>query len=125
MTTFDMLFFHVFQYYKNKKVRKADAIATCYLTFLQCALLLLLGVFFSKFFKQMHVETMSSSKAWTLYVIAVVFIYFKNWMQYGGRKRKVRNANILKNKRLNYSIWLIWFVPFSLLALSYILYQAF
>lgn len=124
MTTFDILFFHFFQHYKTKKSKKANSIATFYITFLQCSLLLLLGVFFAKFFRQMHMDTMNADKAWTLFVLIVVFIYFKNWMQYGGRKRKVLNAKMLKNKKLTYNIWLLWLLPVAVLGLTYVLFQA-
>ncbi|GGZ84769.1 hypothetical protein [Algibacter mikhailovii] len=124
MTTFDNFFFHFLQYYKTKKNKKATRIATFYITFLQSSLLLLLGVFFAKFFKQMHVETMSSTKAWTLFTLTVIILYFKNWMQYGGKKLKVRGAKMLKNKKLNYNIWMLWLLPFIILALTYILFQA-
>ena len=124
MTTFDILFFHFFQFYKTKKNKKANSIATFYITFLQSSLLLLLGVFFAKFFRQMHMDTMSSDKAWTLFVLIVIFIYFKNWMQYGGRRRKVLNAKMLKNKKITHNIWLLWLLPIAVLGLTYILFQA-
>lgn len=124
MTTFDQLFFHFFQHYKTRKSKKANSIATFYITFLQSSLLLLLGVFFAGFFRQMHVDTMSASKAWTLFVLVVVFLYFKNWMQFGGRKRKVLNAKMLKKKKLSYNIWLLWLLPIVVLGLTYILFQA-
>ncbi|WP_298531375.1 hypothetical protein [uncultured Algibacter sp.] len=72
----------------------------------------------------MHVDTMSPTKAWTLFALTVVFLYFKNWMQYGGKKLKVRGAKMLKNKKLNYNIWMLWFVPFIILGLAYIVFQA-
>ncbi|WP_067144921.1 hypothetical protein [Pseudotamlana agarivorans] len=124
MTTFDKLFFHFFQYYKAKKSKKANEIATFYVSFLQCSLLLLLGVFFAGFFRQMNVQTMSSSKAWILFVLVVIFIYFKNWMQYGGRKRKIRNVKMLKNKKLDYNIWVLWFLPVVVIGLTLVLFQA-
>ncbi len=124
MTTFDTLFFRFFQYYKNKKSKKANSIATFYVTVLQCSLLLLLGVFFAGFFRQMHVNTMSTSKAWTLFVLVAIFLYFKNWMQYGGRKRKVLNAKMIKNKKMSYNIWLLWLLPIAIWGLTYVLFQA-
>jgi len=124
MTTFDALFYHFFQHYKTKKSKKANSIATFYISLLQCSLLLLLGVFFAGFFRQMHVNTMAASKAWTLFVIVTIFIYFKNWMQYGGRKRKVLNAKMLKNKKISYNIWLLWLLPIVILGLAFVLFQA-
>lgn len=124
MTTFDALFFHVFKHYKSNKSKKANIIATFYITVLQCTLLLLLGVFFAGFFSQMHVATMSAPKAWTLFILVSVFIYFKNWMQYGGRKRKVLNVKILKRKKLSYSMGLLWLLPVSVVGLTLVLLQA-
>ncbi|WP_194767302.1 hypothetical protein [Tamlana sp. I1] len=124
MTIFDSLFFHFFQYYKTKKGKKANRIATFYVTFLQCSLLLLLGVFFAGFFKQMNVATMSATKAWILFTLVVIFIYFKNWMQYGGRKRKILNAKMLKNRKLGYNIWVLWFLPMVILGLAFVLSKA-
>ena len=124
MSTFDNLFFHFFNHYKNKKNKAANQIATFYLTFLQGSFLLLLGVFFAGFFKQMNVATMSSPKAWTLFVLVILFLYFKNWMQYGGRKRKVRSAKMLKNKKISYNIWMLWALPFVILGLTYVVSMA-
>ena len=124
MGTFDILFYHFFNHFKLKKNKKANSIATFYVTVLQCSLLLLLGVFFAGFFRQMHVDTMSASKAWTLFILVAIFLYFKNWMQYGGRKRKVLNAKIIKKKKLPYNIWLLWLLPIVIFGLTYILFQA-
>ncbi|MFD2822719.1 hypothetical protein ACFS5M_03500 [Lacinutrix iliipiscaria] len=124
MTLFDQLFFSVFKHYKDAKSKNANTVATVYVSVLQCALLLLLGVFFAGFFNQMQMNTISQDKAITLYILACVFIVFKNWMQYAGRKRKVLNAKMLKNKSLSYSIWLIWMLPLACLSLAAIIYQA-
>ena len=53
MTLFDHFVFNIFQYYKPKYKSKANRIAILYITFLQMTLVLLLGVFFSIFFRQM------------------------------------------------------------------------
>jgi len=124
MTLFDKFFFSVFKHYKDMKNKKANDIATAYISVLQSALILLLGVFFAGFFNQMNVNTLSQDKAITLFVLACVFIFFKNWMQYAGRKRKVLNAKMLKSKSLGYNIWLIWLLPLVCLGLSFIIYQA-
>ncbi|PWH83697.1 hypothetical protein DIS18_03840 [Algibacter marinivivus] len=124
MTIFDTFFLNFFQHYKTRKNKKAIKIATFYVSFLQCSLLLLLGVFFAGFFIQMHVDTMSSSKAWTLFVLVVVFIFFKNWMQYSGKKRNLLSAKMLKKKKRSYNIWILWLIPFGILCLTYILFQA-
>ena len=124
MTLFDKLFYSVFKHYKDVKNKKANNIATAYISILQSALILLLGVFFAGFFNQMNVNTLSQDKAITLFILACIFIFFKNWMQYAGRKRKVLNAKMLKSKSLGYNIWLIWLLPAVCLGLSLIIYQA-
>jgi hypothetical protein len=86
---------------------------------------LLLGVFFAVFLNQMHVETMSSSKGWTLFVMAIFVLYFKNWMNYSGKKRRILNAKSTIKKTQNYNIWLLWLLPFGCIALSIILLQKF
>src|SRR5690606_39230314 len=113
MTLFDSLFFNVFKHYKDAKSKKANQIATMYVSILQVAILLVLSVFFAGFFNQMNMDTMSQDKAWFLFVLVAVFIFFKNWIQYAGRKRKVLNANMLKKKSANYSIFLLWLLPFA------------
>ena len=124
MTLFDTLFFTVFKHYKDAKSKKANKLATIYVSALQCALLLLLGVFFAGFFKQMNMTTMSQDKAIVLFILTCIFIFFKNWMQYAGRKRKVLNAKMLKKKTANYSIFMLWLLPVACIALAAIIYQA-
>lgn len=124
MSIFDSLFFSVFKHYKDAKSKKANQIATIYISILQCALLLVLGIFFAGFFNQMNMDTMSQDKAWTLFIMVSVFIFFKNWMQYAGRKRKVLNAKMLKTKSQNYSIFLLWLLPVACVLLAAIIWQA-
>jgi len=115
----------MFKYYKPKFKDKAKVISLVYIHFLQASLVLLLGVFFSIFLSQMNVDTMSSTKAWSLFVIAIVILYFKNWMSYSGRKRRVLNAKFTKKKAQNYSIWILWLLPFGCIILSILLLQKF
>ncbi len=124
MNLFDILFYNIFSQHKAKYKQKANRIAIAYVTCLQIALLLLLGIFFAGFFKQMNMVTMSSTKAWTLFVLVSIFIYFKNWMQYTGKKRMMINAKMNKKKEEHYSIWLLWFLPIAVFGLAYVLYQA-
>lgn len=124
MTLFDSFFLNVFKYYKKKNSKKAIKIATLYVSILQCSLLLLLGIFFAGFFKQMHVDTMSSSKAWTLFVLLAVATFFKNWMQYSGKKRNLLNAKRSQQQGHTYNIWVLWLLPVVILGLASILFQA-
>jgi len=124
MQTFDSFFFSVFQYYKPKFKQKANTIALFYISSLQCALLLLSGIVLAFFLKQMHTNTISSSKAWTLFFLVSIFIYFKNWIQYSGRKRKILNAKSNKSKHTLYNIWLLWLLLLGSISLSLILLRA-
>ena len=125
MTIFDQLAISIFNHYKSRLKRKANTITVFYITLLQGSILLLLGVFFSEFFNQMKVNTMSSSNAWTLFVIAVVIIYFKNWMVYSGKRRLVLNAKSNKKKHTSYNVWVLWLLPFGCIALSILLLNKF
>jgi len=123
MSVFDQFVISVFNYYKAKFKRKANAIAIFYISLLQSSIILLLGVFFAAFFKQMNVETMSSSKAWTIFVLISVFIYFKNWMGYSGKKRNILNAKNTKRKSQQHSIWVLWLLPIGCIALAVLLHE--
>ncbi len=117
MTFFDQLFFNSFNHYKNGIYkRKANNIAVVYITIVQASCLLVLGVFLAKFFQQMHVATMSSTNAWVLFIIAVLILYFKNWIQYNGKKRKIMNAN--QKAKSNYGIFTLWSIPVGTIILA-------
>ncbi len=124
MTLSDTLFYNIFSHYKPKLKQKANNIAVVYITLLQVSLLLLLGVFFSGFFRQMNMVTMSSFEAWTLFMLAAIFIYFKNWMQYTGKRRMMINAKMNKKKSNTYNIYLLWLLPVAILGLTYVVFQA-
>tara|TARA_R110002033_G_scaffold49978_2_gene96918 strand:- start:4609 stop:4989 length:381 start_codon:yes stop_codon:yes gene_type:complete len=125
MNLFDTLFYNIFSHYKPKYKQKANNIAIVYITVFQMALLLLLGVFFSGFFRQMNMDTMSSSKAWTLFTLMAIFIYFKNWMQYTGKRRMMIHAKMNKKKsKSTYNIYLLWLLPVAILGLTYVVFQA-
>jgi len=124
MTTFDSIFFSVFNHYKTKHKQKANTIAIVYLSLLQIALILVLGVFFSIFLEQMHVNTFSASKGWTLFIMTSIFIYFRNWIIYSGRKRKVLNAKTNKKKQTTYNIWLLWLLLIGCFILAIVLLNA-
>lgn len=125
MNLSDNLFYNIFSYYKPKLKQKANNIAVVYITLLQVSMLLLLGVFFAGFFRQMNMVTMSSSKAWTLFTLIAIFIYFKNWMQYTGKRRMMINAKMNKKKSKSaYNIYLLWGLPIAVLGLTYVVFQA-
>jgi len=124
MNLFDTLFYNIFSYYKPKYKQKANTVAIVYISVFQILLLLLLGVFFSGFFRQMNMATMSSANAWTLFTLVSIFIYFKNWMQYTGKRRMMIIAKMNKKKSNLYNIYLLWVLPLAVLGLTYAVYQA-
>ena len=124
MTIFDQLFFNSFDHYKKGTYKKkANTIAIYYITLVQSSLLFVLGVFFAEFFHKMNVATMTATKAWILFVIVSFLLYFTNWMQYSGKKRKIMNAN-QKNKT-NYGIITLWAIPVVALFLALIFMRVF
>jgi len=119
MTTFDTFFFNVFQHYKPKYKRKANNIALFYVSMLQISLLLLSGVVLAIFLNEMNTNTMSSGKAWSLFLMATIFIYFRNWMLYTGKKRSIINAKRNRKKQpQSYNIALLWLLLVGSLVLS-------
>ena len=124
MTVFDTMVFSMFNHYKIRFKRKANTISIFYISILQMAILLFLGVFFSIFFNQMNVETMSPNKAWVLFVIASIIIYFKNWIQYSGKKRRVLNAKSTRSKTKRFNVYVLWVLPFGIVAVSILLLKA-
>jgi hypothetical protein len=73
----------------------------------------------------MNVDTMSSNKAWSLFAIVVVALYFKNWLNYSGKKRRILNANSTKNKAKNFSVFSLWLLPIACIALAVLLLKKF
>jgi len=122
MTLFDQLYFNIFSHYKITHKAKASTISLYYISLLQITLLLLTGIVLAIFLKQMNVITMSSIKAWTLFVIASLIILFKNWMQYSGKKRNILNTKFKKKE--SYNIWVLWLLPLGCIALSILLMNA-
>ena len=121
---FDQLFYKVYKFYKDRKRKNANQIALMYISILQCSLLLLLVVFSAGFVGQMNMNTISEDKVIVLLIIGCVFIVFKNWIQYAGKKRMVLNAKMLGSPSGPNHIWSLWLLPLACLGLSYIIYQA-
>lgn len=124
MTVFDQFYYSVFSFYKKRYKQKANSIALVYVSMLQISLVFLLGCFFAAFFNKMHADTMSSTSAWTLFILASVAIHFKNWIQYTGKKRMMINAKMVKKKKPQTNIWLLWVLPIITLGLAYVVFQA-
>lgn len=124
MTIFDKIFFFIFTHFKATYKKKANTIALVYTSVLQIALLFLLGCFFAAFFSQMHVDVMSEEKAWIVFVLLSLGLYFKNWISYNGNTRRVMNAKLTKKKSQKYNITLLVALPFICLAMGFLFLQA-
>jgi len=117
---FDNYYISVFKHYKKSLGKRSLNIALFYITFLELSFILALAAFFKAFASQMKMSLMSSTKFWVLYVLIALFIIFKNWMRYNGKKRNILNA---KFKRNDTSIYLLWLLPLGCFAIALILLQ--
>ncbi|AUC83141.1 hypothetical protein [Lacinutrix sp. Bg11-31] len=124
MTVFDQIFYFLFSRYKQSYKQKANTIALFYISALQIALAFLLGCFFAAFLSKLHVDSMSSDKAWTLFVMLAIAIHFKNWISYNGNTRKVMNAKLNKKKSRKFHMSMLIALPFICLGMGLILLQA-
>ena len=124
MNYFNQLYRTVFNRFKGRFKQKANTIALYYVSVVEIALTLLLGVFFIKFLDQMKVVVMSGSNAWLLFVMTAVFIHFKNWVSYSGRKRRVLNAKLSNKKGLEYSLFILIVLPIGIIGLSLLMLKA-
>jgi hypothetical protein len=124
MNFFNQLYLTVFSRFKGRFKQKANTIALFYTSALQIALLFLGGLFFIKFLEQMKVVVMSGSNAWLLFIMTAVFIHFKNWVNYSGRKRRVLNAKLSNKKSLEYSLFMLIVLPVGIIGLALLMLQA-
>ena len=124
MNYFNQLYITVFSRFKGRFKQKANTIALYYISVVEIALLLLIGVFFNKFLDQMKVVFMTGADAWLLFIMTAVFIHFKNWVNYSGRKRRVLNAKLSSKKDLEYSSFLLIVLPIGIVGLSLLMLKA-
>ena len=124
MNFFNQLYLTVFSRFKGRFKQKANTIALYYISVVEIALLLLIGVFFNKFLDQMKVVFMTGADAWLLFIMTAVFIHFKNWVNYSGRKRRVLNAKLSSKKGLEYSSFLLIVLPIGIVGLSLLMLKA-
>lgn len=125
MTISDQCYHSMFSFYKERYKQKAKTIALVYVSVLEISFMFLFGCFYAAFVSRMpNIEGMSSSNAWTLFVMLSVGICFKNWMQYTGKRRMVIRAKMNKSKVKPLNIWFLWVLPWVILGLAYIVFQA-
>ena len=122
MSLFDPIFFTIFQYYKPKYKAKANGIALFYMLFLQASLLMLAGLFLILFFNQLNRLLLTTTKAWTIWIIGCIVLLFRNWIYYTGKKRKILNTKSNKNSSST-NIYVLWLIPFACIGLSILLMQ--
>ena len=121
MNYFNQLYLTTFNRFKARFRQKANTIALFYVSIVQIAIILLLGIFFIKFLDQMKVIIMNGTNGWLLFIILSLFIHFKNWLSYSGRKRRILNAKLSIKKDLEYSMFVLIYLPLGLLGLSLIM----
>ena len=121
MNYFNQLYLTVFNCFKARLKQKANTIALFYVSIVEIEVMLLVGIFFIKFLDQMNVVIMNGANARLLFIIASLFIHFKNWLNYSGRKRLILNAKLSKRKDLDYSLFILISLPFGLLGLSLVM----
>jgi hypothetical protein len=56
--------------------------------------------------------------------MTAVFIHFKNWLSYSGRKRRVLNAKLSNKKGLEYSLFMLIVLPVGIIGLALLMLQA-
>ena len=116
----DTNYISIYNFYKKRIGKRSTALALFYITLLELSIILALGSFFMAFASQMKMDVMSWTKFWVVFGLIAIFIWFKNWMRYNGKKRMILNAK-LKPKQT--SIYLLWILPFGILAIAIILLQ--
>lgn len=123
MNFFDRLYLSVFNQVKQYKPKFASRWARLYVSVFQLALCLLFGIFFMKFSKQMKLNILDDTSLWIVSLGIIVFIFFKNWMSYNGKKRNILISRNTKGIKPYSAITLIVFI-LALFALSFILSKA-
>jgi H+/Cl- antiporter ClcA len=114
----DTFYIDVFNHYKKTIGKRSLTVALLYINLLELSIILSLLAFFIAFASQMKMAVMSDTKFWVLYGLIVLFVLFKNWMRYNGKKRNILNA---KSKPKPTSIYLLWLLPIGCFAIAYIL----
>lgn len=123
MNFFDRLYLSVFQQVKQYKPKLAARWARFYVSVFQIALCLFFGIFFMKFSKQMKLNILDDTSLWIVSLGIIVFIFFKNWMSYNGKKRNILISRNTKGTK-PYSAYTLIVFLLALFALSFVLSRA-
>ncbi len=123
MNLFDQFYISVYQKVKKYKPKLAAKAARFYVSLLQIGLFLLLGVFFIKFCEQMKSTFLTTPNAWLLFVGISLFILFKNWMGYNGKKRSILLSKASKRASQHSLLTLVVF-QFLVYGLTFVVSEA-
>jgi hypothetical protein len=123
MNVFDQFYISVYQKVKKHRPKLAARLASFYVSLLQIGLLLLLGVFFMKFCEQMKLTFLTTPNAWLLFVGISLFIVFKNWMGYNGKKRSILFSKASKRASQHSLLALVVF-QFLVYGLTFVISKA-
>jgi len=116
----DTLYISIFNHYKKSLGKRSLIVSLVYINLLEISIILALGAFFLAFASQMKMAVMSSTKFWVLFIIIALFVAFKNWMRFNGKKRTILNA---KSKHKKTPVYLLWLLPLGCFAIAFILLQ--
>ena len=123
MDFFDSLYLSVFQHIKQRKPKLAVRWSSLYVSLVQIALSLVLGIFFIKFAMQIKLNILDDTSLWIVSIGVVGFILFKNWMGYNGKKRAVLVSKSVKRSKAH-SILVLILIPLTVFTLAFILFEA-
>jgi len=116
----DTFYITIFNHYKKTLGKRSLILSLVYINVLELSITLALAAFFMAFASQMKIVVMSITKFWVLYGLIALFVIFKNWLRYNGKKRNILNSK-LKGKQT--SIYLLWLLPIGCFSIAFILLQ--
>ena len=125
MSLFDILYFRVFEFYRNRKNKKAASIAWWYISLFQSALVLVVGILLAEFIDAMQMRSMDAEKAWTVFFLVTLILFGKNYVQYNGKKRNVLRAQISRQNLAKPNIISLWAILTGTLGLAFVLFKLF
>lgn len=123
MNLFDQFYISIYQKIKKKQPKRAAGAARFYVSLLQIGLFLLLGVFFMKFSKQMKLTFLTTTNSWLMFIGITIFIVFKNWLGYTGKKRSVLFSKVSKHSSKHSLLALVVF-QFLVYGLAFVVSKA-
>ena len=118
---FDAFYISFFNYVKPRFKHKASLISNIYVSLVEILFYGLIVMFFLAFASQMNLIKINTEKCILLSFLTVSIIYFKNWMQYNGKRRIVLNS---KSNKRSLQRWKLILLPLSCIILIIIFFQA-